>query len=744
MVICNYRLIEKSFHIPWQCSHPVFPSPFLSHRAVFIMDADLDPNWVKECVCRGEDRIHEDLIRDVKVSADGSRLVASSGSVLSVWDIHPEAGSRNAGATRFRLNSHCISISPNGRYFAVGGVVPSGSNGVFRDKGFQFIIDIDGDLLQVYSSDKSACHATCTVNGEFIFGGCGTYWHVLGPELRKTDTYGPYGKNYYAWQYQLGLHKSIAAFHWSKEMICAVSYHSETNNHDAIFRCNIENGAMRVLQSVCADSVAVAPDDCVFAFALNQAVSIASTNHGELIQSLPMMESAVVSLHFWRVLRKTYLVIVCLNGEIETFSFDGRVAHPVSSIRAGSPIMCASISLDGSKLATGHRNGEVWLWRSRFPIMFPPSLVPEYMPLLKTWVARNPSAKELSESFLHLCTIGGSENLLQGALDLCGDGDVDVRILEGRRRTPLLESLFAGSMTVSSWLMRHGARLDAKDVETDDSILHAVAASGNRDLTLHVLGQCPAALLMCKNRDGKIPAHVAAECGHEASLMVLVDAYAGEQQEILNERDNDGATLMHYAVKQKMKPVIEYFLSLGGDPTMRDRHGITAITAAEDATIRALLLRHVATKVNLSSSSSAGKSPTVENLQRSVTFLEKTVRALEEKIVRLVDMVSWHDAHDGGDGGDGGDRGDRGDVDSASNSEKLKAMERIVSDHVLCVACCDRFRNAMIMPCQHVSLCMECAARVAKCPICRVDVEKVLECRLIGGSLKEYDDGEDM
>jgi len=59
-------------------------------------------------------------------------------------------------------------------------------------------------------------------------------------------------------------------------------------------------------------------------------------------------------------------------------------------------------------------------------------------------------------------------------------------------------------------------------------------------------------------------------------------------------------------------------------------------------------------------------------------------------------------------------------IENNDNEEK-KNME----DFTECVICMDNPKQALMMPCLHVSSCMNCSVALDKCPICRENIDSI-------------------
>jgi len=71
-----------------------------------------------------------------------------------------------------------------------------------------------------------------------------------------------------------------------------------------------------------------------------------------------------------------------------------------------------------------------------------------------------------------------------------------------------------------------------------------------------------------RNRGGRTPLHVAAECGKSMQTGVFLDFGA-----TINEGDNDGNTPLHLACKNKHTVVIRILIERGADPTLTNNAG---------------------------------------------------------------------------------------------------------------------------------------------------------------------------
>ena len=52
-------------------------------------------------------------------------------------------------------------------------------------------------------------------------------------------------------------------------------------------------------------------------------------------------------------------------------------------------------------------------------------------------------------------------------------------------------------------------------------------------------------------------------------------------------------------------------------------------------------------------------------------------------------------------------------------TRRAKEELEMAADEQLCCVCMDRPKMVMFEPCRHVSVCKQCAPRIAQCPLCK-------------------------
>ena len=62
---------------------------------------------------------------------------------------------------------------------------------------------------------------------------------------------------------------------------------------------------------------------------------------------------------------------------------------------------------------------------------------------------------------------------------------------------------------------------------------------------------------------------------------------------------------------------------------------------------------------------------------------------------------------------------------SVAEQQREEAQDRLE-----CTVCMNAERNVLFLPCSHVAACVGCVARLDKCPICRQQVQELVQLTL--------------
>lgn len=138
--------------------------------------------------------------------------------------------------------------------------------------------------------------------------------------------------------------------------------------------------------------------------------------------------------------------------------------------------------------------------------------------------------------------------------------------------------------------------LDATDNYCRRTALHWAAQKGHGEVVAALLRH--GARADTRDRAGISPLRTAVYHGRLEILGLLVD-HMGTQA-LLQERDRNGRSLLHIAIRQKQEDIVPCLLSKGLLPNLRDNHGETAlmyaaqgISAGPDMRIMKTLLKHM-------------------------------------------------------------------------------------------------------------------------------------------------------
>lgn len=208
---------------------------------------------------------------------------------------------------------------------------------------------------------------------------------------------------------------------------------------------------------------------------------------------------------------------------------------------------------------------------------------------------------------LHLAASSGNVEITRMLLT----AQANMNALDGLNRTPLHAAVTWKAQDVITELLNHGADPQLVDIDlmspmsyaarmADLDLLHFMIKSG-MDVNdgvkyrfmppLHVAvhegkwkvvrflleyGADPCA----KDVDGTMPLLLAAQLGHRSLVESLLNALEPDQ-EVLNERDNTGNTVLHYAALNGWLEIVEQLIQLGADVNRTDPKGFTALYYAD-------------------------------------------------------------------------------------------------------------------------------------------------------------------
>jgi len=235
---------------------------------------------------------------------------------------------------------------------------------------------------------------------------------------------------------------------------------------------------------------------------------------------------------------------------------------------------------------------------------------------------------------------------------------------------------------------------------------------------------------------GFTPLHLTAFIGNEPLAAYLIENGAD-----IARRNNSGGTALHFAAKNNSVNIVTLLLKAGADPLAKDDKGNTPGDYAKSSNILKVLQTAIGSKPTavaqtsappptantgsgsnqtlsgsqtLSSSQLTGSAADQEKLrQEKMAKLQRTISTASDiGVLRKIATVLQ---------------------DTLTQEQgKTTNLQKSLTDEKAKLACvmCQSERNAVLIPCMHMSHCYKCACALSSCSICRLPVEGRLKCEL--------------
>ena len=203
------------------------------------------------------------------------------------------------------------------------------------------------------------------------------------------------------------------------------------------------------------------------------------------------------------------------------------------------------------------------------------------------------STTEFGVNILHLAAAGGSEEIVQLALDR-GIG-IDLKVAGGKGLTPLLFAARMGHAGIVALLLERSCSVDITDNDRNSALSHA-AARGHERAVLVLLEN--GASTAFKDPKGWTALHHASSNGHSNVVETLI-RYGAEVDAV----DSDGLTGLFRAVLSGHAPTALVLLQHAANPNLKSRdQGWTPLIAAvwmEHGEVVQALLEYPAGNIDL-------------------------------------------------------------------------------------------------------------------------------------------------
>lgn len=168
---------------------------------------------------------------------------------------------------------------------------------------------------------------------------------------------------------------------------------------------------------------------------------------------------------------------------------------------------------------------------------------------------------------LHYAASQGDFTTVKSILDIHKE-EIDINEIDRRGLTALHHAARSGSKECVLLLLKKGSDILRETKSSQSNILHCAASSGNADLVKELLYQLRneekiVTIKYGKNKNGKIPAHCAAQSGSfETFLLLVPDEF---DRHIYYNKANDGRMFHHLAAERGHLEMLQQLLTHRGN-----------------------------------------------------------------------------------------------------------------------------------------------------------------------------------
>ncbi|XP_062046272.1 E3 ubiquitin-protein ligase MIB2 isoform X3 [Lepus europaeus] len=267
-------------------------------------------------------------------------------------------------------------------------------------------------------------------------------------------------------------------------------------------------------------------------------------------------------------------------------------------------------------------------------------------------------------------------------------------------------SLKGHVLAVRKILARARQLVDARK-EDGFTALHLAALNNHREVAQILIreGRCD---VNVRNRKLQSPLHLAVQQAHVGLVPLLVDAGCS-----VNTEDEDGDTALHVALQRHQQlPLVAD--GAGGDPgplQLLSRLQASGLPGSEELTVGAALACFLALEgADVSYANHRGRSPL------DLAAEGRVLKALQGCAQRCRERQA----------GGGAAPGPRPALGTPNTVTNLHAVAATGPEAAECLVCSELSLLVLFSPCQHRTVCEECARRMKKCIRCQVVIGKKL------------------
>ncbi|XP_020027003.1 E3 ubiquitin-protein ligase MIB2 isoform X1 [Castor canadensis] len=269
-------------------------------------------------------------------------------------------------------------------------------------------------------------------------------------------------------------------------------------------------------------------------------------------------------------------------------------------------------------------------------------------------------------------------------------------------------SLKGHALAVRKILARARQLVDAKK-EDGFTALHLAALNNHREVAQILIreGRCD---VNVRNRKLQSPLHLAVQQAHVGLVPLLVDAGCS-----VNTEDEEGDTALHVALQRHQQlPLVAD--RAGGDPgplQLLSRLQASGLPGSAELTVGAAVACFLALEgADVSYANHRGRSPL------DLAAQGRVLKALQGCAQRFRERQA-------GSGG-GTTPGPRHVLSTPNTVTNLHVTANVGPEAAECLVCSELALLVLFSPCQHRTVCEECARRMKKCIMCQVVISKKL------------------
>lgn len=300
----------------------------------------------------------------------------------------------------------------------------------------------------------------------------------------------------------------------------------------------------------------------------------------------------------------------------------------------------------------------------------------------------------------------GASSIVEVLTEMPG---IDVTATNSQGFTLLHHASLKGHvLAVRKILARARQLVDAKK-EDGFTALHLAALNDHREVAQVLIreGRCD---VNVRNRKLQSPLHLAVQQAHVGLVPLLVDAGCS-----VNTEDEEGDTALHVALQRhQLLPLVSD--RAGGDPgplQLLSRLQASGLPGSTELTVGAAVACFLALEgADVSYANHRGRSPL------DLATESRVLKALQGCAQRFRERQAG--------GGGGVPPGPRHVLSTPNTVTNLHVSGTAGPEAAECLVCSELALLVLFSPCQHRTVCEECARRMKKCIRCQVAISKKL------------------